>query len=492
MKQSPLLCIHSALLVLLTTLFAGSIIPTTNSQAAPTVWGAKPVLARYVLDPDSAARLQADIRLSSDHLQHIQKIALEEDAQLRRLQAESQAVIGDPGLSAQQKSRWVAHSRYNQRIQTILQENQRRLHESLGAEKYLRLVDWIEARWAQEGALFTPQSGSLKTLAKLAQKTYPRSFEVYATRYDAGDRKIVALPDKCLKFANGGALRCDGYAYGQNYSVAISYQGKMVVALVGESGPWNVDDNYWSTASDPQPRRMYVDLPLGVPEAQAAYFDGYNGGLDQFGRLVTSPVAIDISKALAVDLGLGPGNNQVTVSFMWTDGWDAPQAKPGNNASAPDQAAPPAPNAAIAWEIATANPDGSIIHIVKAGQTLVGIATIYNLPLADLLAMNNLTTQSVIHPGDKILIKPANPTSTPIVTAARTAEPTSRPTRTPTTASTPTLAPSPSPHAYAALSLAPNPTEMSPVDWILAAIIFVGLAGLILLAWGLAIRRRGN
>ncbi len=124
-------------------------------------------------------------------------------------------------------------------------------------------------------------SAASKILARLipaAAKSYPRSFEVYATRYDAGERKIVALPDKCLKFANGSALRCDGYDFGQGYSVAISYEGNLVVALVGEAGPWNVDDNYWAKTSDPQPRRMFADLPLGVPEAQAAYFDGYNGG----------------------------------------------------------------------------------------------------------------------------------------------------------------------------------------------------------------------
>jgi hypothetical protein len=52
-------------------------------------------------------------------------------------------------------------------------------------------------------------------------------------------------------------MRCsDGYQYGQNYSVAVTYKGKTVYATVGESGPWNVDDNYWSTIYDPQPRQL--------------------------------------------------------------------------------------------------------------------------------------------------------------------------------------------------------------------------------------------
>jgi LysM repeat protein len=471
----------------------GVLLSFQNSSASQTrsVWGAKPVLAHYILDPKIAAEFQSETGLTDTQLQFVLQIARQEEAQIHQLEIESGAVLGDPNLTLAQKTEWVLQSSYNQRIVDILKQNQQQLNAVLGSELYLHLVGWIEARWAQEQADYSPQMGLPKILAKLAQKTYPRSFEVYATRYDAGERKIVALPDKCLKFANGSALQCDGYAYGQNYSVAISYQGNLVVALVGEAGPWNVDDNYWSKTSDPQPRRMFADLPMGVPEAQAAYFDGYNGGLDQFGRLVTSPVAIDISKALAADLGLGPGNNQVTVSFLWTEGWDASKAKPGSNTSAPVQASAPASNAAIGWETATVNPDGSIIHLVKAGQTLVGIATVYNVPLADLLALNGLTMQSIIQPGDRIVVKPASPTLTPTATAADTATPTSRPTKTPTAAPSPTIAPAPSPQPTP-LSFAPDSNKKSPADWILPGILFVGLVGLGLLTWGLATRRRNN
>jgi hypothetical protein len=67
--------------------------------------------------------------------------------------------------------------------------------------------------------------------------------------------------------------------------VSIQYENNPAVKVtVGVSGPWNVDDNFWSTVGDPQPRRIFTDLPLGMPEAQAAYFDNYNDGLDQFGR----------------------------------------------------------------------------------------------------------------------------------------------------------------------------------------------------------------
>ncbi len=133
---------------------------------------------------------------------------------------------------------------------------------------------------------------------------------------------------------------------------------------------------------------------------------------------MTSPVAIDISRALAADLGLGPGNNQVTVSFLWTEGWDSPssQAAPSTQ---PGQADPgsastaPVPQA-ITWQTATPNADGSIIHTVQSGQTLVGIAAVYGLPLADLLTLNGLTMQSVIQPNQQIVVRVADPTLHPL------------------------------------------------------------------------------
>jgi hypothetical protein len=491
MKHQSITC-GSASLIILTAFFIGNSIPSTHSQAAAAVWETKPILAFYALNPDSAAQLRADLGLAPSQLQLIVHIAQKEDAQLRRLEAESLAVIGSQSLSVEQKSQWVTSSSYNQRIRAILQASQRRLQETLGTEQYHHMVDWIEARWAQDNQPAAQATFIRKVLARLAPetaKTYPRSFEVYATRYDAGDRKIVALPDKCLKFANGGALQCPGYAYDQNYSVAISYEGNLVIAQVGESGPWNVDDNYWSKTSDPQPRRMFADLPLGLPEAQAAYFNNYNGGLDQFGRVVTSPVAIDISKALAADLGLGPGNNKVTVTFLWTDGWDSAPAPGGSGTGASASGL-----AAIGWKTAAPNPDGSLVHVVQAGQTLIGIATVYKVELNDLLKLNGLSMQSVIQPGDIILVKAA--VSTPTQAASTT--PTMRPPRLTATASpAPTVAPTSarpverSP-TIAARTVTPDISADHPpaVDRILLIIGVVGVLGVALLAWGLSIQRR--
>ncbi len=57
--------------------------------------------------------------------------------------------------------------------------------------------------------------------------------------------------------------------------------------------------------------------------------------------------------------------------------------------------------------IATPGPDGSIVHVVQAGQTLWTIAATYKIALSDLLQLNGFTENTFIFPGNKILIKPA-------------------------------------------------------------------------------------
>ncbi len=66
----------------------------------------------------------------------------------------------------------------------------------------------------------------------------------------------------------------------------------------------------------------------------------------------------------------------------------------------------------------TPNPDGSVLHSVQSGQSLWAIADAYEIPLADLLTMNNLTEEDAIYPDQQLLIVPASeevttPTGTP-------------------------------------------------------------------------------
>ncbi len=81
----------------------------------------------------------------------------------------------------------------------------------------------------------------------------------------------------------------------------------------------------------------------------------------------------------------------------------------------------------------TAGPDGSIIHVVQQGQSLWTISAVYGVPLDEILALNGLTENSLIFPGDEIIIRAAfTATPSPEAEASATATPIDTATITPT------------------------------------------------------------
>ncbi|HLT20349.1 MAG TPA: SH3 domain-containing protein [Thermomicrobiales bacterium] len=116
---------------------------------------------------------------------------------------------------------------------------------------------------------------------------------------------FVALPCWCSLSSKGG----------DEFQVRITYKGKSLVVPVWDVGPWNTEDNYW----DPPEERSFKGLPRGVPAAEAAYFDGYNGGRDGKGREVRSPAGMDIGDGAFYALGM-TDSDWVDVEFLWLDG----------------------------------------------------------------------------------------------------------------------------------------------------------------------------
>jgi LysM repeat protein len=89
---------------------------------------------------------------------------------------------------------------------------------------------------------------------------------------------------------------------------------------------------------------------------------------------------------------------------------------PGEKLTVPAGAAlPPATAATVSTPVA-----GAIVHTVKSGDFLLGIAALYKVTLADLLAVNKITIKSVISPGRQRAL-PANavaPAGAPAAPAA--------------------------------------------------------------------------
>jgi uncharacterized protein YraI len=113
---------------------------------------------------------------------------------------------------------------------------------------------------------------------------------------------FVTLPCTCALSSRGG----------HEFQVLVEYKGRSLVLPVWDVGPWNVDDDFWN----PPEVRRWKGLPQGIPAAQAAYFHGYNGGKDGWGRPVRSPAAMDIADGAFAALGMTQ-SDWVTVTFLW-------------------------------------------------------------------------------------------------------------------------------------------------------------------------------
>lgn len=401
-------------------------IPIRTPHPIP-VWGSKPILGYFALTGSLSSLMKEEAGLSDTQFKNVQMIAQQELDELEYLERESLPIVQDPNLSLAQKRSRIEQMKYNERVFEIAKRSQEQLEVVLDSSTFSRTIVWIEQRWELERELH----------GNLVFQSGARTFEVFATRYDSKGSYYVALPDQCVKFTNGGNRVCedDGYVVGKKYDVFVSYK-KGTSARVGESGPWNVDDTYWATNYDPTPRRMFADLPLGMPAAQAAYFNKYNGGLDQYGRVVTAPYGIDLAREVSIDIGLQPGvNDWVQVSFLWTEGWGSanPPAPPPQSNPTAEESSPNSTQTTRAVEASdTPETPTDITHIVKEGETLWTIAALNELTIQELLEMNGMTEESVIMPGDKIIVYKA-PTLTPQPTR------TPRPTRqAPTSTGTPT------------------------------------------------------
>ena len=100
-----------------------------------------------------------------------------------------------------------------------------------------------------------------------------------------------------------------------DYSVRVCTQERCAFAPVWDVGPWNTRDDYWNA---PDVREDWALLSQGLPQAQAAFEQDFNDGLDQFGRTVKNPAGIDLADGIFWDaLGL-TDNEWVTVDYLWT------------------------------------------------------------------------------------------------------------------------------------------------------------------------------
>jgi LysM repeat protein len=122
--------------------------------------------------------------------------------------------------------------------------------------------------------------------------------------------------------------------------------------------------------------------------------------------------------------------------------------------------------------------DGSISHTVKEGEFLYPIAQAYGITFDELLALNGLTAESVIQPGQVLIIRRATSpqpalTSGTVLASTATLRPslTPQPTLTPYVTLTPTITPTPGPGIFERVFTG----NSSYVGYGLVALIVVGV-----------------
>lgn len=218
------------------------------------------------------------------------------------------------------------------------------------------------------------------------------------------------------------------------------------------------------------------DGPGGTRPRDRAYAAGYGNGAIIFvseiiygGTNATVSTAMEWWKGSPIhndtmlastyqEIGAGVSTDGTwtyfTAEMAYVAGGVAPTLGPGD--SPPDGGLPVI---VIPVVVAESQEDGSIVHIVRTGQTLWAISAVYEIPLSDILALNGFPENPVIYPGDEILIVPApNQTKTLTPSATIAAAP-----FTPTFTIQPSSTPQPA-TPIAALNPVDNASDQDEID----------------------------
>jgi putative cell wall-binding protein len=360
--------------VLVSLAFATPALAAPPSATENASWS--PKLA-YVLTTGSVrAALSERLHLSAEQSARLRQVGWDLFGAQNAIQKRSDLIAGSGGLTTTEKKALIASSGYNRQLESTEDSGVARAAAAAGVSADT-LTSAVDAVWQRDAAEHRLESALTDMKATAASAAGVGSFHVYGTWFtaDAGlDPFHVALPDKYLKYANNGypnsgsTARPSGYP-SATYAVSLYWNGvhyglktpnsagtvytsphSIAYVKVLDVGPWNVDDDWWNSYTDPvRPRRIGTKLPsgvsrlaLGMPESQAAYFDHYNrpskipaashspenywqspgaadgqwSGADQFGRQVLNPAGIDLTTAAARTLGLSD-NEWIDVVPLW-------------------------------------------------------------------------------------------------------------------------------------------------------------------------------
>ena len=264
----------------------------------------KPALSFLLSDDRNVQEFQKEFGLSDDEVQKVVAVVREEDTALDKEYDESDQIVeANAGASETKIESKIAASDFDEKVKKVVAKSKSDVEKLLPKGKADDLGPWVDEQWQAESAEYEAASE-----ASYQASSTGYSCGVWLSYYRGNTSYEVALPHKKVKFRGGRKVR-----------ITSVIKGTSARAPVKETGPWNIRDDYWRARRD---RSMWKDLPRCVPEAQAAFFDNYNRGKDQFGREVGNPAGIDITPAVARRMDVWRkiqrrGLIKVRVKYLW-------------------------------------------------------------------------------------------------------------------------------------------------------------------------------
>jgi hypothetical protein len=264
----------------------------------------KPVLSYLLSNDQNVEEFQKEFGLSDGKMKEVLAVVrTEADAVAREYHESDQIIESNKGASDTEIEQKISHSDFDEKVKQAVGRTKSDVEDLLPEGRADDLRPWVDEQWQEDMARSSAQSEPT-----YRAKSRGHTCKVWATYYKGLTKYEVALPHKKVKFSGGHKARITPVS-----------GGRRVRAPVKESGPWNIRDNYWRASKD---RSMWQSLPRCVPEAQAAFYDNYHRGKDQFGREVVNPAGMDITPAVARRMHLWKriqfrGYIRVRVHFPW-------------------------------------------------------------------------------------------------------------------------------------------------------------------------------
>ena len=264
----------------------------------------KPALSFLLSDDQNAQEFQKEFGLSDEEMQKVLAVVHKEDSTLDKLYGESDRVVeANEGASESKIKEKIAASDFDEKVNKAVAKTKSEVGKLVSEDNTDDLRPWVDEQWLAEGTEYEAASE-----ASYSATSTGYTCKVWMSYYRGLTRYEVALPHKRVKFSGGKKVR-----------ITDLRKGTSARAPVKDSGPWNIRDNYWRGS---RYRSMWKNLPRCVPEAQAAFFNNYNRGKDQFGREVGNPAGIDITPGVARRMDIWPkmqrrGLIKVRVRYLW-------------------------------------------------------------------------------------------------------------------------------------------------------------------------------